>query len=83
MSNIKSVTMTCEAAPSQWDIELEDGRYVYARYRWGNLGFGIGKTPQEAVSNYNYGKRLGGEYDGVLSTDEMLPHLHKFLKNVK
>lgn len=32
-----SLEQTCGACPSQWEGKLEDGRFVYARYRYGHL----------------------------------------------
>ena len=75
MMKIKSLQQTCFACPSQWEGELEDGRFIYIRYRWGNLGFGIGNTLSEAIENYNYGEDLGKEFDGVMETNDMLRHL--------
>lgn len=34
---IEHLTQTCGACPSQWEGELEDGRMLYIRYRWGYL----------------------------------------------
>lgn len=52
---------TCEACPSQWEGELEDGRFIYIRFRWGNLGFGIGETIKDAIKNYDYGNDVGND----------------------
>lgn len=34
---IKTIQQTCLACPSQWDIMTDDGKYIYARFRWGYL----------------------------------------------
>lgn len=34
---VTSLVLTCAACPTQYDAFLEDGSYVYIRYRWGTL----------------------------------------------
>lgn len=68
--------MTCIACPSQWEGQLEDGEYVYIRYRYGSLSFGSGDTFEEAVHNSEYVKSIGDGMDGVLSTEDMLNELN-------
>lgn len=73
---VKSLVRTCSACPSQWEGELEDGRFIYIRFRWGNLGYGIGDTPKNAVKNYRYGDNCGDcELDGEMSDGEMIERL--------
>lgn len=71
---LTSLTRTCFACPSQWEGELEDGSKVYIRYRWGRLGMGIGETLDHAIqgNDAHYSIQLGDDYDGWLSTEEML-----------
>lgn len=69
------VNQTCSACPSQWDITLDDGRRVYARYRWGWLSFAWKGNEGYPWSQQQLGDRL----DGVLDTEDMLPHLTKAL----
>ena len=70
---LKTLVQTCSEFPSQWEGQFLDGRYIYIRFRWGNLGFGIGNTPDEAVNNYQYGDDVGrDEFDGEISQAEML-----------
>ena len=72
---LKSLEKTCFACPSQWEGQLENGEYVYIRYRWGSLSFGSGDTIDEAIDNSQYVKSIGDEMDGVLSTEDMLNEL--------
>lgn len=76
---IKSITQTCDACPSQWEGELDDGRFFYVRYRWGNLQLGIGKDDSEAVRVSETIAALGDSLDGYLDEQIMLdyvtPHL--------
>ena len=76
---VTSLTMTCSACPSQWEGLLDDGRVLYCRYRWGTLEIGVGETLTEAVRNRNWCRTLGDAYHGVMSEDELLPHLGEFL----
>jgi hypothetical protein len=75
----KSLINTGIACPTQWEGQLEDGRFIYIRYRWGNLGFGIGKDINEAIDNYTHGEDIGGLSDGYLSTNEMIKNLSRRL----
>lgn len=39
---VYDVKQTCGACPSSWEGRTEDGREVYARYRWGYLSVRVG-----------------------------------------
>lgn len=65
LPKVKNCEMTCSACPSQWDIDLEDGRYVYARYRWGFLYLNL---DDERI----FEKQVGGEWDGCMSTEKLI-----------
>jgi hypothetical protein len=43
------ITKTCQAAPTQWEGILSDGRVFYVRYRHGRLSLGIGIDLDDAV----------------------------------
>ena len=73
---LKSLEKTCFACPSQWEGQLENGEYIYIRYRYGSLSFGSGDTIEEAVVNSEFVKSIGGELDGTLSTSDMLNELN-------
>jgi hypothetical protein len=68
---------TCGACPSQWKGTAEDGRRFYARYRWGWLTWGFGRTDGDAIdaSIESPGVKLGDDLDGVLSTLAMLDEI--------
>jgi len=57
------LTKTCEACPAQWEGQTEDGQYVYARYRWGILSVGFGKTLDHAIAN----REISWDYRSSLS----------------
>lgn len=80
MDRFIQLQKTCDACPAQWSGVLKSGRHIYIRYRWGNLGIGIGDSRVDAVNNYTYGVDIGDGYDGELSTEKMLEHL-KYLEN--
>jgi hypothetical protein len=69
---LKTLRQTCNSCPSQWEGELTNGNFIYIRFRWGNLGYGIGATIDQAVVNYDYGEQIGDEFDGNLSQVKML-----------
>lgn len=83
MKRFQSLTKTCDACPSQWEGILKDGRHIYIRYRWGNLGIGIGATALAAIGNYEYGIDVGDEFDGSMTTEEMLGPLSEILARVE
>lgn len=53
---VQTLKLTCEAYPSQWEGQLQDGRFVYIRYRYGVLRMGIGVTEDEAADNTTFGR---------------------------
>jgi len=69
---LKSLIQTCRAAPSQWEGQLEDGRVVYIRYRWGSLQVGIGEDLDEAISTRKHIWDGPNDFDGVMSEAKML-----------
>ncbi len=71
---LKNLKKTRDSCPSQWEGKLENGRYIYIRYRWGELGYGIGATINIAVRSYNFENKnnVGPSFDGSMETDRML-----------
>jgi hypothetical protein len=71
-------TLTCDGGsfPAQWEGTTEDHRPVYVRFRWGRLVVHVGQPGSpEALADDSivpYDAQIGGPYDGVLSTEEML-----------
>lgn len=47
-TTLTNLRCTSLAAPSQWEGELEDGRFVYIRYRHGRGAVRTGDSAQEA-----------------------------------
>lgn len=73
------IQQTCGACPSQWEGRLLDGRYFYARYRWGHLAVTAGASVDDAVGAYwtenpdvIYEGVHGDGLDGCMGTAEML-----------
>lgn len=70
---VAQLEMTCGACPSQWEGELEDGRAIYIRYRWGRLGVVIAPTMQAALDLFCGFSNVGvhfeayhvGDYSGI------------------
>jgi len=48
---IISLTKISEFHACQWEAELEDGNFLYARVRYDRLTIGIGESPQKAMRN--------------------------------
>lgn len=79
---ITSLTQTCEACPSQWEGELEDGREIYIRYRWGTLTVNVSKGTLSAVEGPQvYYNEIGDEYDGIINQGTMLNHIKEMFIN--
>jgi hypothetical protein len=82
---VLALRKTSLACPSQWEGILEDGRAVYARYRWGELSVGVGEGVNEAVRNgvsdqALYADPVGGGLDGYMDFEELMAHLHGLLE---
>lgn len=61
---IKSITQTCIACPSQWEGETVDGKEIYIRYRWGTLLIDLdGETIFE--------QNMGDSLDGYIEWEEV------------
>ncbi len=73
---VKHCIQTCSACPSQWDIYTEDGEYIYARYRWGYLMLTLNPFRGEKRL---YTEQIGGNFDGVLDTLELVEHTRTIL----
>lgn len=74
---VVELRQTCMACPSQWEGRTRDGRYVYIRYRWGHLTWGLGASPDLAVraSMHCDGIHSGDDLDGTLDTSSMVKML--------
>lgn len=66
---VKKITKTCDACPSQWDIELIDGTTKYGRLRHGWLYFGQPGEVEWETSE--------GDLGGFMWTKDVIPYLRK------
>lgn len=73
MLKISKIEQTCYACPSQWEIDLEDGRHIYVRYRWGTLSFDVDNIEV-------YSEDIGDGLSGVIGEGEMLRILNEKVK---
>lgn len=78
MIEVIELAMTCPMCPSQWEGKTSDGRFIYARYRWGHLQVGVGDSLDAAVGNAIddgfISKELGDEMHGELTFAELIEH---------
>jgi len=72
---LKSLTQICFGCPDEWEGELEDGSYIFIKYRYERLGYGIGKTPEEAVEDWFKHENEMKVKGASMETDEMLKYL--------
>jgi len=82
---VLALKKTSLACPSQWEGALEDGRVLYARYRWGELSVGVGADIDEAVrcgmsEQAFYAECVGEGLDGFMDFEELKVHLHGLLE---
>jgi hypothetical protein len=85
MLRLVTLKKTCIACPSQWEGTLNDGRAIYARYRYGELSVGVGNDVNEAVRNGMsdqalYADHIGDGLDGFMDFQELKVHLHGLLE---
>ncbi len=73
------LSLTCIAAPSQWEGKTSDGQAISIRYRHGNLSIGLGATIDEAVGNRVRDEQLGDMYDGIMIFEDLLEAIPDWL----
>lgn len=72
---IKKLAKTCEMCPSQWEGELEDGKSIIIRYRWGKLTIRTSYTEHslwDTIEGHEvFTAVLGDALDGCIELDEV------------
>jgi hypothetical protein len=72
---INNLRMTTEGCPTQWYGNLEDGRQVYIRYRWGGLTLRVARSMD---SLFDYDSNMydlgdwGDSFDGCMETEKLI-----------
>lgn len=86
MKTIKTIEQTCDFCPSQWEGYTTDNTPFYIRYRWGYLSVRLGKELgciDDAINGEEvFGEQLDDEWNGVMSTEEMLVTIQDVLHYV-
>jgi hypothetical protein len=74
MPKIIECKKTCDSCPSQWEIKLDDGHMMYARYRFSTLTIRKSYFPTDDIwvciesSEQIYSEQLSNNlFDGFLS----------------
>lgn len=75
MCRILTLEQTCEFCPSQWEGELSNGKIIYIRYRFGIFSYGVGEILSEAIGDQKAIYNSDDEWDGFMSTSDMLKRL--------
>ena len=57
---------TCIACPSQWEGVTNDGKWVYARYRWGVLYVQVGTDRADFRGEIVFQGTFGNSLDGYM-----------------
>ena len=73
MIQVKTLTQTCNACPSQWEGELTNGEELYIRYRWGYLSIRVNNKEI-------WGKTLGDDLNGYIDEYDMNLYLVEALE---
>ena len=73
MIQVKTLTQTCNACPSQWEGELTNGEELYIRYRGSYLSIRVNN--KEIWGNF-----IGNSLDGYIDEYDMNPYLVEALK---
>lgn len=69
--HVKNCVRTCPADPSQWEIELFNGKYVYVRFRNDWFSMGQGDSIDEACDSRDlFSKTFKNKWR--LTTKEMI-----------
>jgi hypothetical protein len=73
--HLRQVTKFC---PAQWEGKTSAGETLYCRHRFGELIIRIGVDFQnDSLGTLVYKSSVGGPLDGDMTTEELVPHLHK------
>jgi hypothetical protein len=70
---IVSLCQTCKSHPAQWSAQVEDGRWLYIRYRWGILSMSWATPDADDPTALDRIVSLwhGGDYDGEIEEAKM------------
>jgi len=76
---LKKLINTCTLCPSQWEGELDDGRLIYIRYRWGYLRVELGPhnithIDKEFLDNSHtiFDWESEDDFDGIMSLERLV-----------
>lgn len=73
---IKTLTKTCDSCPAQWEGKTYDDKFVYVRYRFGNLQLSVADSEKDAVMGANCSDTVcfdvGDEMDGSMELTELI-----------
>lgn len=76
INKVKHIERTCDACPTQYEGEFEDGDRLYIRYRWGELSV-MKYAPNEPsglmlAKNELFAAQVGEGLDGTMSDAELI-----------
>ena len=64
------LTQVTKFCPAQWEGKTSAGETLYCRHRFGELSIRV-------LGKLVYKSSVGGPLDGDMTTEELIPHLHK------
>lgn len=69
---VTEITKTCNGCPAQWEGTTQDGKYVYARYRWGFLRVSVfSDSSMDGYEEEIYAEAIGRPFDGEMNYGQL------------
>lgn len=79
MIKISKILYAGGACPYQLEAITSEGKWLYLRYRGGNLRYVVAQNQEDWQNNifsgYSFSKKIGDDFDGYAEHDEIYPHL--------
>lgn len=77
MNEIKILSQSIEACPSQWLLLLPDGSPGYINYRWGTMALKPVTERAGCLQEPIISEQIGDDYDGMCSLNTVVEWLNK------
>ena len=73
------------ACPYQLEGKTSDGKWIYIRYRGGNLRYVVAESKTQWMKSkkdswYDYSKKIGDDFDGYAEHENIYPHLKEHIE---
>lgn len=80
---VVELRLTCEGFPAQWEGKIDNGDYLYVRYRYGTLRASSARDEDIAVCGFNdcshyVAIKYGDAFSGEMNTETMITLLKPY-----